>query len=161
MTLPNLLHASRTRRTHNGLGHGCAVHHFLDGNRKGRPAAGGFRECIQSDAADVECLGLPDFGLALCGLKLARAEQPSTSFLGRSAGNVRHAFQTDPALRTENLETESRTGGREGSEISGHAVLHSEQYRGGIVAIDLDSTPETLAENMIDRATEIDHAIDR
>src|SRR2546422_8181603 len=74
---------------------------------------------------------------------------------------MRHAFQADPSFRAEHLEAESWTCRRKRAEISRHSFFHSKKYRRGIVAIDLDSTPETLAVNVVNRTAEIDHAVDR
>src|SRR5438093_3416066 len=72
-----------------------------------------------------------------------------------------HAFQTYPPFRAEDLKTEPRAGRRQRTQIARHAFLHAEKDRRRIVAIDVDRAPETLAINVIDRTTEINHAVDR
>src|SRR5207237_6319470 len=73
--------------------------------------------------------------------------------------NMCHTFQPNPSLRAEDLETESRSCCGECSEIPRHAFLHSEEYRCGVVAVDLNGAPETLAIHMIDWTAEVDHAV--
>ena len=56
--------------------------HLIDGNWKRGPTANGFRESFQCHAADIECFGLPHFGIALGWLKLAGAEESRAPFFG-------------------------------------------------------------------------------
>ena len=74
---------------------------------------------------------------------------------------MRHAFEPHPALRAEHLEAEARAGRGHRAEIAGHAVLHAEQHRRRVVGVDRHDAPEALAEDGVDRAAEIDHAVDR
>src|SRR5262245_46285951 len=73
---------------------------------------------------------------------------------------MRHAFEANPSLRSEDLTPETRSGRCHRSEVSGHTTLHPKQNRGGIVAVDLHSLPEALAVDLFNRSAEIDHAVD-
>ena len=46
-------------------------------------------------------------------------------------------------------------------EIPRRAVLHPEQHRRRVVAVDLHDTAEALTEHLVDLAAEIDHPVDR
>ena len=134
--------------------------HLLGRNGEGRPALGRARERLEGGADDVELLGLPGLQRSLDRLELAGAEQPRAPLLRRRAGDVRHAFEPMPALRAEHLEAEARAGRRHGAEIARHAVLHAEQHRRGVVGAGLHHAREALAVDLVDRADEIDHAVD-
>src|SRR5437870_4048940 len=67
--LRNLLHFFGSGGAYDSLSHGCSVDHLFDRNRESWPPARSLCKGIQCDAADVECVGLPDFGLAFRRLK--------------------------------------------------------------------------------------------
>src|SRR6185436_14481520 len=59
-----------------------------------------------------------------------------------------------------NLEAETGSGSRHGSQVSGHSVLEFEDHRFRVVRIDRDYAAEAKTIDRIDLAEKIDHAVD-
>ena len=161
--LSDLFDLAARRRADDRFAHRRAVDDLLgrDRERRARPRPRGRRLRRQARVTSSFSASQTSSG-ALDRLELAGAEQPRAPLLRRGAGDVRHAFEPQPALGAEHLEAEARRRSwswcRDSRTCRPSCGTASRWCRRCSLCSD---AREALAIDVIDLAAQIDHGVDR